>query len=71
MCNFLIYKHVEVSSRARGLLFGLSLHLYPYFAYASSEDSGESAHIRTPESSLLADAISIEISCIGLECIHV
>ena len=33
--------HSDVSSRARGLNFGLSLHLHPYFVYASSEDSGE------------------------------
>ena len=27
---------------ARGLKFGLSLHLHPYFVYASSEGSGKS-----------------------------
>ena len=38
--------HAEVSSGARGLNFDLSLHLYPYFAYASGEGSDETAHMR-------------------------
>ena len=38
--------HAEVFSGARGLNFGLSLHLHPYFVYASSEGSGESAQAR-------------------------
>ena len=36
--------HTDVSSRARGLNFSLSLGLHPYFVYASNEGSGESAH---------------------------
>ena len=31
---------------AIGLYFGLRLHLHPYFVYASSEGSDESAHMR-------------------------
>ena len=38
--------HVDVSSLARGLIYLLSLQLYPYFVYASNGDSGESAHMR-------------------------
>ena len=41
----------EVASGARGLNFGLSIHLHPYFVYRSSEPL------------LLADGISKEISC--------
>ena len=33
----------DLSSKVRCLTFGMSLHLYLYFMYASSEDSGESA----------------------------
>ena len=42
----LINAHPDVFKEARGLYFGLSLHLHPYFMYASSEGSGESAHMR-------------------------
>ena len=49
----LINDHDDVSSDARSLQFGLSLHLHLYFLYASSEGSGESAFI------------SIDISCTG------
>ena len=41
----LINAHYVVSSNARGLNFGPRLHLHPYFVYASSEGSGESAHM--------------------------
>ena len=37
---------VDVSSGARGLKFGTSLYIHTYFVYASSEGSGESAHVR-------------------------
>ena len=37
--------HVDVTSGARGINPGLSLQLYLYFAYASSEGSGESVHM--------------------------
>ena len=35
----------DLSSRDCGLNFGLSLHLHPYFVYASSGSSGKSAHL--------------------------
>ena len=38
--------NADVSSLARVLNFSLSIHLYSYFVYASSEGSGESAHAR-------------------------
>ena len=38
--------HADVFSGARGLNFGMSLHLNPYFGYASIEGSGEAAHLR-------------------------
>ena len=38
--------HADVSSMARGLSFGPSFYLYPYFVYASGEDSDETAHMR-------------------------
>ena len=38
-----INAHVDIFRRARGLNFGLSLHLHPYFVYAVSEDCGEGA----------------------------
>ena len=41
----LIYTNAEVSNGARGLNFGLSLYLHPYFMDASSEGSGESGHM--------------------------
>ena len=37
-------RHPDVVSGVRGIMLGLSLHLYPYFCCASSEGSGESAH---------------------------
>ena len=54
----------DVTSKARGLKFGLSLHLLQCFVYASSEGFGETTHNRistdSPEPSLLA-----VISCAG------
>ena len=38
--------HAKVSSKARDINFVLSLHLQPYFVYAISVGSGESAHMR-------------------------
>ena len=35
--------HADITSGARDLNFDLSLHLHPYFVYASSKGSGESA----------------------------
>ena len=41
----LINAHADATREARGLKFGLSLHLHPYFVYASTEGSGESVHM--------------------------
>ena len=41
-----LYVHAEISSGARGNKFRLSLHLYPYYVYASNEGSGESVLLR-------------------------
>ena len=41
----LINTHSSVHSYARGLNFGPSLHLHPYFMYVGSEGSGDSACI--------------------------
>ena len=41
-----IKHHADISSRTRGPNFGTSLHLHPYFVYASSEGSGEYVHMR-------------------------
>ena len=53
-----INTHADISRKASGLRFGLSLHLHQYFVYVSSEGSAESVH--SPEPSLLADAIRSE-----------
>ena len=37
--------HADISSRARGLLFGLDLSLNLYFIYMRSEDSGKPAQM--------------------------
>ena len=37
----LINAHDDVFSKVRGLHFGLSLHLKPYFVHASSEEAGK------------------------------
>ena len=46
--------HADVSKEARALIFCLILHLFPYLMHASSEDSGESAHMRRPACTLAA-----------------
>ena len=33
--------HADLSRRARGLNFGLSLHLHPFFAYITSKGFGK------------------------------
>ena len=38
--------HADLSSGARDLKVGLSLHLFAYLVYARNEGSGESAHVR-------------------------
>ena len=47
--------HADVIRGAKGLNFGLSFYLPPYFVYVSSEGSGESAQ---PEPPLLDSARS-------------
>ena len=42
----LMNAHTDISSEVGGSKFGLSLHIHPYFVYASSEDSAESVHKR-------------------------
>ena len=39
--------HPGVSSRTRYLIIGLRLRRLPFFVYAGSEDSGETARIRS------------------------
>ena len=39
-----LYAHTEVSSSTGGLNFGLSLHLFLYFVYASREVADEIVH---------------------------
>ena len=41
-----INANADESGEVRGLNFGLSFHLRPYFAFTSSEGSHESAHMR-------------------------
>ena len=48
---------------ARVIIFGLSLHLLPYFVCVSSKGSGEYETAALSEPSLLA--INIKISCAG------
>ena len=51
-----INAHSDISSETRGLSFGPSLHLHPYFVYESNEGFGESAY------SILDNAIKNKIS---------
>ena len=48
--------HANISRRARGLSFGLSRHLCPYFVCASGECSDETAQMRQ--------------ACLGRHCSH-
>ena len=41
----IINAHADVYRGARGLTFGLSLHLYPYFVYVGSEGSDKSVYV--------------------------
>ena len=62
----LINAHAVISSKARGLNFGLCLHLHLHFEHESREGFGESAHIAdSPEPLLLTNVTSIIISCTG------
>ena len=59
--------HADVYSLARGLKFGLSVHLHHYFVYASCEGSGQSVHLyRLTEPLVLDIAKSTKISCADL-----
>ena len=49
-----INANVDISIGSRGLDLGLRFHLYPYFVYASSDGSEESAHMQLP---LLVDRV--------------
>ena len=40
-----LHAHADVSTGAGCLSFGLNLHLHHHFVHASSEDSGEPAHL--------------------------
>ena len=40
--------HFDISIRTKGLKFGPSFHIYPYFVYASSNGFCESAHVSEP-----------------------
>ena len=56
---------VHVSSRVRGLYFGLSLHLHPNFVYTSSEvQASLRMYSDSPEPSLLDNVVSTKIMCI-------
>ena len=44
--SVLMYMYADLYSKAIGLNFDLSLHIHPYFMYASSIGSGKSAHMR-------------------------
>ena len=57
--TILINSHADVSGGARGIIFGRCLRLYSYLMYSNSEGSD------SPESSLLADAISSNLWCTG------
>ena len=40
-----LYMHVHLSSGARDIHYGMSLHLCPYIVYGSSEGSRKTAHL--------------------------
>ena len=55
----LINTYADISNGAIGLIFGLSLYLYPYFVYVINEGSGKSAQmIRLACTLLLTDTLS-------------
>ena len=55
--------HDNVSSRARGQIFGQDFSLLPYLMYARSEGSCETVYV-------LDNAISSETSCAGQKIIY-
>ena len=65
--HFNTHADVHIPGRTRDLSFGLSLHLYAYFVHASSEGSGEPVYCTgSPESSLLDNAVTIQLLCARL-----
>ena len=57
--------HAGLSSEARGLNCGLSLHLHPYFVYVQAVKALANLHIFAgfSEPSWLENVISTKISC--------
>ena len=55
--------HADLLSGARGLHFGLSLHLHPYIMYTSSKSAGVCTIFLAGLIYLLANTISTKISC--------
>ena len=63
--------YVDVSRKARGLNYGLSLQLYPSLCTQAAETLVSLCICAdSPESSLLADAISTKIWWAGLPCMY-
>ena len=61
--------YADIFSGARGLKFGLSLHLHPYFVYVSSKGSGGSSYLQGLAWPLLPqNEIRINFSCRLEEC---
>ena len=59
--------HADISTVARGLNFGMSLHLHIYFMHAINEGSGEPVQLHiSPEPSLFENAIITLFSCAGV-----
>ena len=52
--------HDDLSSGARGLNFGLSLCLHPYFVYANGQGFCETVHMRRLISTFAGHLISIK-----------
>ena len=59
-----VHAHAEISSKARVLNFGMCIHLYPYFVFASSKGSGKSVHVHILTKFLLITNV-ISIMCTG------
>ena len=59
----LINAIADVSGEARDLNFCLSLHLHPCFVYASTEDSGEYAHMQIHAYYRICANVSNEYQC--------
>ena len=61
----------DVSSGARSLNFGLSLHAYQNLLYVGSEGSGVSAHLGSPEHMLLDNTRPLFHDALYLHVSHV